>query len=45
MVKIRYEYNDGNQDWYSWTCERDGWTILIPDGADVACCPKCEAMG
>lgn len=45
-MSFRWEYEDmGGHDWYSYTCDVCGWSILVPDGADVAGCPRCEGRG
>jgi len=40
-MAYKYEYNDGARDMYRWTCDRCGRSTVVPEGADVACCP-CE---
>lgn len=43
MFKLIETYDDGFRDYEVFRCEYDGFTVTIPAGADIACCPKCEA--
>ncbi len=31
------------RDFTEWTCDVCGWTTQTEAGADVCCCPECEA--